>query len=127
TSTLVHALKLLVGRGRPALFTEYGAYRLTPFVTDDLSHSFPSGHSAAVGALFGALALLAPRYRPLFALGALTIGVSRVVVGAHYPSDVAAGLLLGLWTATIMALLFARQQRLFHRDPQGWPKPGGFS
>ena len=29
------------------------------------------------------------------AAGALTIGITRVVVGAHYPSDVAAGLALG--------------------------------
>ena len=123
TSALVHLVKLLVGRARPALFAEHGAYSLTPFAYDDLYSSFPSGHSAAVGAFFGAFSMLAPRLRPLFLLGALTIGVSRVIVGAHYPSDVAAGLLLGLWTAVATAFLFARRNWLFRFDERGWPLP----
>ena len=65
----------------------------------------------------------APRLRPLFLLGALTIGVSRVIVGAHYPSDVAAGLLLGLWTAIAVAYAFARKDWLFRLDERGWPLP----
>ena len=51
------------------------------------------------------------------------IGVSRVIVGAHYPSDVAAGLLLGLWTAVATAFLFARRNWLFRLDARGWPLP----
>ena len=123
TSVLVHVLKLLVGRARPELFAELGAYSLTPFAYDDLYSSFPSGHSAAVGAFFGAFAMLVPRLRPLFLLGALTIGVSRVILGAHYPSDVAAGLLLGLWTAIAVAYAFARKDWLFRLDERGWPLP----
>lgn len=126
TSALVHLFKLLVGRARPALFADHGAYSLTPFAYDDLYSSFPSGHSAAVGAFFGAFSMLAPRLRPLFLLGALAIGVSRVVVGAHYPSDVAAGLLLGLWTAIAAAFVFARRQWLFRLDAQGWPLPKSY-
>lgn len=123
TSALVHLFKLIVGRARPELFAEHGAYSLTPFAYDDLYSSFPSGHSAAVGAFFGAFSMLAPRLRPLFLVGALTIGISRVVVGAHYPSDVAAGLLLGLWTAVATAYLFARKEWLFRFDERGWPLP----
>lgn len=123
TSALVHLFKLIVGRARPELFTEHGAYSLTPFAYDDLYSSFPSGHSAAVGAFFGAFSMLAPRLRPLFLLGALMIGVSRVIVGAHYPSDVAAGLLLGLWTAVATAYVFARKEWLFRFDERGWPLP----
>ncbi len=123
TSALVHLVKLIVGRARPELFAEYGAYSLTPFAYDDLYSSFPSGHSAAVGAFFGAFSMLVPRLRPLFLLGALAIGVSRVIVGAHYPSDVAAGLLLGLWTAIATAYLFARRNWLFRFDARGWPLP----
>ena len=123
TSALVHLVKLVVGRARPALFAEHGAYSLTPFAYDDLYSSFPSGHSAAVGAFFGAFSMVAPRLRPLFLVGALTIGVSRVIVGAHYPSDVAAGLLLGLWTAIAAAFIFARQDWLFRFDEKGWPLP----
>lgn len=123
TTTLVHLIKLIVGRARPELFAEYGAYSLTPFAYDDLYSSFPSGHSAAVGAFFGAFSMLVPRLRPLFLLGALTIGLSRIIVGAHYPSDVAAGLLLGLWTAIATAFFFARRDWLFRFDARGWPLP----
>lgn len=123
TSALVHLFKLLVGRARPELFSELGAYSLTPFSNDNLFQSFPSGHSAAVGAFFGAFSMLVPRLRPLFLAGALMIGISRVIVGAHYPSDVAAGLLLGLWTAIATAFLFARKEWIFRFDEKGWPLP----
>ncbi|HEV7320423.1 MAG TPA: phosphatase PAP2 family protein [Ensifer sp.] len=120
-SALVHTFKFLFGRARPELFAELGAYSLTPFATTDLYESFPSGHSTAAGAFFGVFAMLLPKLRPMFLVLALTIGVSRVIVGAHYPSDVAAGLLLGLWTSVMMAFLFARYDRLFHLGPGGWP------
>ncbi|MCF3642401.1 phosphatase PAP2 family protein [Rhizobium sp. TRM95111] len=119
----VHLLKFLIGRARPELFVELGAYSFTPFTGDIVFESFPSGHSAAVGSFFGAFAMLVPRLRLLFLAGALTIGVSRVIVGAHYPSDVAAGLLLGLWIALMMAFVFARQNWLFRFDGRGWPRP----
>lgn len=123
-SALVHTLKIIVGRARPELFTELGAYSLTPFANSGLYESFPSGHSTAAGAFFGVFAMLLPKLRPLFLILALTIGVSRVIVGAHYPSDVAAGLLLGLWTSVMVAFLFARQNRLFHLSEGGWPLVG---
>ena len=123
TTTFVHLIKLFVGRARPELFADHGAYSLTPFAYDDLYSSFPSGHSAAVGAFFGAFSMLVPRLRPLFLLGALTIGLSRIIVGAHYPSDVAAGLLLGLWTAIATAFVFAGRDWLFRFDTRGWPLP----
>lgn len=123
TTTLVHLIKLIVGRARPELFADHGAYSLTPFAYHDLYSSFPSGHSAAVGAFFGAFSMLVPRLRPLFLLGALIIGLSRIIVGAHYPSDVAAGLLLGLWTAIAAAFVFAGREWLFRFDAHGWPLP----
>lgn len=120
---LVHLLKLLIGRARPELLNELGAYSLTPFAGEWSYESFPSGHSTAIGALCGALAMLTPRLRPVFLLLALVIGVSRVIVGAHYPSDVAAGLLLGVWTAMAFAFIFARYKWLFRFDEKGWPQP----
>jgi membrane-associated phospholipid phosphatase len=75
------------------LFAEYGAHSLSFFAGHDwVFQSFPSGHSAAVGSFFGAFCDAgAAAAHSSFVLGALAIGISRVVVGAHYPSDVAAG------------------------------------
>lgn len=125
-SALVHTLKFLIGRARPELLLDLGAYSLTPFTGDILFESFPSGHATAAGAFFGVFAMLLPKLRPFFFALALLIGVSRVIVGAHYPSDVAAGLLLGLWTALMVAFLFARRDWLFRPDEAGWPVPKGY-
>ncbi|NTE87349.1 phosphatase PAP2 family protein [Agrobacterium rubi] len=122
-SILVHVLKFLIGRARPELLMDMGAYSLTPFTGDNLYESFPSGHSAAAGAFFGAFLMLIPRFRFVFIGLALVIGLSRVIVGAHYPSDVAAGLLLGTWTAMAFAFIFARSEWLFRLDANGWPHP----
>jgi membrane-associated phospholipid phosphatase len=69
------------------------------------SYSFPSGHALTAVVVFGLLASLWGRrvgYMAAAAL-ALAIGASRVVLNVHYPSDVAAGFLLGL-TILVLAL-----------------------
>ena len=91
-------LKLLFHRPRPEL----------AFIHLD-TYSVPSGHAAGSAAIYTALAVLVarrlrPRGRVLVALGTtallLVIGFSRLYLGAHYLSDVLAGLTLGLaWTA----------------------------
>jgi membrane-associated phospholipid phosphatase/diacylglycerol kinase family enzyme len=59
------------------------------------STSFPSGHATSAAAFATAVALEVPELAlPLGALAA-AVGASRVVTGAHYPSDVAAGFALG--------------------------------
>ena len=62
--------------------------------------SFPSGHTAAAFALYGALALLLymrlrKRYVWALLLMPIAVGFARLYRGMHHPSDVLAGLLLG--------------------------------
>lgn len=57
--------------------------------------SFPSGHATFFSALATALYFYHKRLGVLYALGALIIGVSRVVAGIHWPVDILAGYVLG--------------------------------
>jgi undecaprenyl-diphosphatase len=68
--------------------------------------SFPSNHAANNMALAVVLSLLIPKWRMAFFSWALLIGVSRIYVGVHYPSDVVGGFLVGgLWAATVVIVL----------------------
>ncbi|MFJ8163174.1 bifunctional phosphatase PAP2/diacylglycerol kinase family protein [Streptomyces sp. NPDC096136] len=58
--------------------------------------SFPSGHSASAFAFTAGLALESPAWGAVVAPLAASVAFSRVYTGVHYPSDVAAGALLGV-------------------------------
>ncbi|MGC9394083.1 MAG: phosphatase PAP2 family protein [Anaerolineae bacterium] len=59
-------------------------------------HSFPSGHAVRTGGLCVVLAGLLPLWGMLILLlWGLCVGLSRVALGLHYASDVAAGWLIG--------------------------------
>ncbi|RSN36249.1 hypothetical protein DL990_08985 [Amycolatopsis sp. WAC 01416] len=64
--------------------------------------SFPSNHSTIAAAAAVGLALAWRRLVPWVLPGALLMGFSRVFVGAHYPHDVLAGLVLGSVTAWLV-------------------------
>ncbi len=61
-------------------------------------YSFPSGHSTSAVAVYGSLAVHEKRKKTLWVLAIvlpLLVGFSRVFVGAHFPTDVICGWLLG--------------------------------
>jgi membrane-associated phospholipid phosphatase len=63
------------------------------------SSSFPSGHTAAAVAFTAAVAPLWPRAAAVCAVPTALLALERVQSGAHYPTDVAAGALVGLGSA----------------------------
>jgi undecaprenyl-diphosphatase len=102
-SILLVTLKLAFRRARPEPFFD----TILP-----ASYSFPSGHSLAAFCFYGALAeILSERTDKLWQqtlvwISAVTmillIGISRIYLGVHHPSDVVAGYAVGLiWVVTI--------------------------
>jgi len=65
--------------------------------------SFPSGHSASSFAAATATAAFYPKVAPFVFAMATGVGVSRVHLGHHFPSDVVVGGLIGIASGTIVA------------------------
>jgi undecaprenyl-diphosphatase len=109
--TLFLATVSIIGRARPSV--EHLGPDLPP------TSSFPSGHVAAATTLYGGVAMLVlawtrARRRWLALAGAvvavLLVAAARLYYGVHYPTDVLAGLLLGLAWLTVCA-------RVLHPGP----------
>lgn len=96
---LVRFLKIVLGRARPGHGVDF-----TFFSLNSHYNGFPSGHSADafVSGVFFYYLLKQSKYagsRFLSLIYAFLIAVSRIFVSAHYPSDVAAGMVIGIMGA----------------------------
>ncbi|HEY2392356.1 MAG TPA: phosphatase PAP2 family protein [Candidatus Angelobacter sp.] len=105
-------LKYIYHRTRPTAY-----FGMAPH-----SYSFPSGHAMCSFCFYGVLAgLLSARTKPLgwrlliwstAAALIIAIGLSRIYLGVHYPSDVVAGYLAAtVWVGTIIVLDHIRKRR----------------
>jgi membrane-associated phospholipid phosphatase len=104
-SALSHLVKLLAARPRPELFPVY-----LPMPQD---WSYPSAHAMQITAAALALFLLSTRRRAIWGatLGLIVagVGLSRIYLQVHFPSDVIAGTLASaLWVGGLYALMFRR-------------------
>jgi undecaprenyl-diphosphatase len=112
-------MKLFFNRPRPHLFPWRVPYA-------GLS-SFPSGHSMTAMVCYATLAFLITRLEPhhflrrfivaLTALIIVGIGLSRMYLGVHYPTDVLAGFAMGLAWASFCALGIEALRYFRHREP----------
>lgn len=103
---LIEILKLLVGRQRP---------HFEPYAVQVSSLSFPSGHAGNTMLTYLAVAtiIVAQRWRrPAIAVAvaaSLVVGLSRPILGVHWPSDVLAGWMLGIGITIGCLTLFRRE------------------
>lgn len=113
-----HVLKYMVERIRPC-------NALSGVLTPDgpsSSFSFPSSHAANMGSSMFLLAMAFQPWTPLFVVIALLVGLSRVYLGLHYPSDVLGGYALGLLLGYIVWRGIEKLKIQFTAQPQAAAK-----
>jgi undecaprenyl-diphosphatase len=101
SEVFVSSLKLLIERVRPCHVLE--GVRVVAGCSD--SFSLPSRHTTHIFTLMTVLSFFKVRYTPLFLCVAAIVGYSRVYAGAHYPSDVLVGALLGAFIAIVVCMI----------------------
>jgi membrane-associated phospholipid phosphatase len=107
---VVAIVKRLIGRARPLHWETGGPFQFNPFDLRVEYASLPSGHGTTAFATAVAVGALFPRLRlPMLVFAAL-IALSRVVVSAHYPSDVIAGGCIGALGAIAVRNWFASRR-----------------
>ena len=89
-------IKHLVGRPRPNHSQLDGSFEFNFFTIESSFHSFPSGHTSTIIAITIIISMVLPKLRYFFYLCGLLIALSRVVVEAHFLTDVFGGLLIAI-------------------------------
>ena len=115
----VQIFKHILGRPRPPMFHLYNMSSLDFFQFDSKWHSFPSGHTATIFAFIFCLIFLFPRIKNILITIAVVIASTRVIVGAHYVSDIFGGALVAYITSILLREKFFQKSKLFKSD-QGY-------
>ncbi len=114
-------IKVLVGRTRPELLFSKGIYGFKPFTDQYCYGSFPSGHANTIAALCYGVGVVAGRFKYILLSIALAVMASRVIVGAHFPSDVMFGAYLGIVVTELTAAGFEKKGLPITRQPEQGP------
>lgn len=106
------AIKHRVDRTRPKVMVEEGRYQAQAGSSREKEESsFPSGHTAGAVAVAGTFAADYPDYRAPAWVAAGAVAAAQVPRCMHYPSDIAAGAVIGLASAAAVNRLMPAESR----------------
>ena len=111
----VQVLKHLIGRARPRI-TDASLF-IGPSLKNGYD-SFPSGHTTLAFSLAVILSYHLPRYWALFYLFGIIVGLWRIEVLAHFPSDVLGGAIVGTIVGSIVLKRMYCAQEEHHAEKQ---------
>jgi undecaprenyl-diphosphatase len=115
----VTTVKRMIGRARPMVGGHVDPFAFAPFIWRAAYASLPSGHATTALSVLVAFGTLWPRARTALLLYALLICLSRIIVLAHFPSDVLAGAVVGAVGALLVRWYFASRRLVFSVGPGG--------
>ncbi len=105
-TALKTAVKRSVDRTRPKLLVEEGRYEMRPGHTRGSPiNSFPSGHTAGAVTVARAIARDYPEHAAVAYAGAAAIAAIQIPRCTHYPSDLAAGAVIGVAAEAVVSLV----------------------
>jgi membrane-associated phospholipid phosphatase len=110
-SGLINTLvKWLAGRHRPIDYFAHSLYGFDFFGVGYELTSFPSGHAVTAFSLAAAVSILFPRASIAAFIIAIAIGMTRIILTAHYLSDVIAGVGIGILSTMLVKYFFDRKK-----------------
>lgn len=119
TGLSVSLVKNMIGRARPGVGGSINPFLFEPFHWAPAYASFPSGHGTTVFAVLAAFGTLFPRARTALLIYAVIIATSRVVLRAHYVSDVMVSAAFGIVGVILVRRWFAALRLGFAIGPDG--------
>lgn len=114
-------IRTLTGRARPSTTVPQGWYGFRHdghwIIGQHAYASFPSGHTATVAGAAGALWRFRRRWAWIGFIATLTVGLGRILAGAHHLSDVTAAAILGFTVGYWIFEWRERRRRMGHGVP----------
>jgi membrane-associated phospholipid phosphatase len=103
-------LKPLIGRARPVQLDQFQIYGFDPWSWfESRWNSLPSGEATTAFVVAVALIILFPRWQTALWAFAVVMAASRVMINAHFLSDIVAGAAVGSLTALAVAAQFRKR------------------